>query len=79
MKKIQISKEDIKQYFRQRKERRQEILEKRRNSKLAKAMAPIYLWMNRFSIVLHLVQAFTFATLHSDIKRRMRDLNPRAA
>ncbi len=57
MKKIQISKEDIKQYFLQRKERRQAILEKRRNSKFAKAMAPIYLWMNRFSIVLHYVLA----------------------
>ena len=57
MKKIQISKEDIKQYFQQRKKRREEILEKQRNSKFAKAMAPIYLWMNRLSFVLQFVLA----------------------
>lgn len=57
MKKIQISKEDIKQYLQQRKQRRQAILEKQRNSKFAKAMAPIYLWMNRFSLVLHFLLA----------------------
>ena len=57
MKKIQISKEDIKQYFQQRKQRRQAILEKQRNSKFAKAMAPIYLWMNRFSLILQFLLA----------------------
>ena len=57
MKKIQISKEDIKQYFQQRKQRRQEILEKRRNSAFARKMAPIYMWMNRFSLVLHFLLA----------------------
>ena len=57
MKKIKISKEDIKQYYRQRKERRQAILEKRRNSKYARAMAPIYLWMNRLSLLLQYVLA----------------------
>ncbi len=53
MKRIQISKEDIKEYLRQRKERRQQILEKRRNSKFAKKMQPVYMWMNRFSLPLH--------------------------
>ncbi|MBQ2986460.1 MAG: sulfatase-like hydrolase/transferase [Tyzzerella sp.] len=57
MKKIQISKEDIKQYFQQRKQRRQAILEKQRNSKFAKAMAPIYLWMNRLSLILQFLLA----------------------
>lgn len=57
MKKIQISKEDIKQYFQQRKQRRQAILEKQRNSKFAKAMAPVYLWMNRFSLILQFLLA----------------------
>lgn len=52
MKKMKISKEDIKQYLQQRKQRRKEILEKQRNSKFAKAMAPVYVWMNRFSLVL---------------------------
>lgn len=53
MKRIQIRKEDIKEYLRQRKERRQEILEKRRNGKFAKKMQPIYKWMNVFSLPLH--------------------------
>ena len=53
MKRIQIRKEDIKEYLRQRKERRQQILEKRRNSKFAKKMQPVYKWMNRFSLPLH--------------------------
>lgn len=57
MKKFQISKEDIKQYFQQRKQRRQAILEKQRNSKFAKAMAPIYLWMNRLSLLLQFLLA----------------------
>ena len=53
MKRIQIRKEDIKEYLRQRKERRQQILEKRRNSKFAKKMQPVYKWMNVFSLPLH--------------------------
>lgn len=52
MKRIQIRKEDIKEYLRQRKERRQQILEKRRNGKFAKKMQPIYKWMNVFSLPL---------------------------
>ena len=57
MKKLNISKESIKEYFQQRKQRRQEILEKQRNSKFAKKMAPVYLWMNRFSLVLQFLLA----------------------
>lgn len=57
MKKIQINKEEIKEYLRQRKERRQQILEKQRNSRFAKAMAPVYLWMNRFSLLLQFLLA----------------------
>lgn len=53
MKRIQIRKEDIKEYLKQRKERRQEILAKRRNSAFAKRMQPIYKWMNLFSLPLH--------------------------
>ncbi len=56
---MKISKEDIKQYFQQRKQRRQEILEKQRNSKFAKAMAPVYMWMNRLSIVLQFLLSAT--------------------
>ncbi len=57
MKKIQISKEDIKAYFQQRKERRTAILEKRRNSAFARKMAPVYMWMNRLSLPLHFLWA----------------------
>lgn len=57
MKRIQIRKEDIKEYLRQRKERRQQILEKRRNSAFAKKMQPIYKWMNAFSLPLHFLWA----------------------
>lgn len=52
MKRIQIRKEDILEYFKKRKERRQEILEKRRNSAFARKMQPIYKWMNIFSLPL---------------------------
>lgn len=52
MKRIRIG-----EYFKQRKERRQAILEKRRNSAFAKKMEPVYLWMNRFSLVLHMLLA----------------------
>ncbi|MBP3462388.1 MAG: LTA synthase family protein [Tyzzerella sp.] len=57
MKRIQIRKEDIKEYLRQRKERRQQILEKRRNGRFAKKMQPIYKWMNVFSLPLHFLLA----------------------
>lgn len=57
MKKVQIRKEDIKEYLRQRKERRQAILEKRRNSAFGRKMQPIYKWMNRFSLLLHFLWA----------------------
>lgn len=74
MKYIQINKEEIKEYLKKRKERRQAILEKRRNSEFAKKMAPVYLWMNRFSILLHVLLAcalnFTIEAIsrHSIVK-----------
>ena len=55
MKRIQLNGESIKGYLRQRKERRQRILEERRNSKFAKKMQPVYQWMNRLSLLLHAV------------------------
>lgn len=58
MKKIRISKEEIKGYIRKRRERRKMILEKRKDSAFAKKMAPVYLWMNRLSFLLHFVLAF---------------------
>lgn len=58
MKKIRISKEEIREYIGKRRERRKMILEKRKNSAFAKKMAPVYLWMNRLSPLLHFVLAF---------------------
>ena len=43
---------DIKEHYKARKERRQKILEERRNSKFAKKMQPVYKWMNRLSLPL---------------------------
>ena len=44
--------EDIKRHHREKKERRQRILEERRNSRFAKKMQPVYKWMNRLSLPL---------------------------
>ena len=57
MKHIRIDVGNIKEYVRQRRERRQRILEERRNSRFSKKMQPIYRWMNRLSLLLHLVLA----------------------
>ena len=46
---------DIRIWFRERKERRQRILEARRNSPFAKKMQPVYAWMNVFSLPLQFV------------------------
>lgn len=52
-----LKKEDLIEWRRKRKERRARILEERRNSAFAKKMKPVYMWMNRFSIVLHVLLA----------------------
>ena len=52
-----LKKEDIKEHFKKRKERRQMILEKRRNGKFAKKMQPVYKWMNRLSVPLQFLLA----------------------
>ncbi len=68
MKRIKISKEKIKEYIKKsftaikafikkQKERRAEKIEKKKNSAWAKRMAPIYLWMNRFSLPLQFLWA----------------------
>ena len=48
---------DVKTYLKERKERRQQILEKRRSSAFAQKMAPYYRMMNRVSLLLHAVWA----------------------
>ena len=48
---------DIKEHYKARKERRQKILEERRNSKFAKKMQPVYIWMIRLSLPLQYLLA----------------------
>lgn len=52
-----LKKEDVREYWHQRHERRQMILEKRRNSAFAKKMQPVYRMMNRISLILHMLLA----------------------
>lgn len=52
-----LKKEDIKQHFKAKKERRQRILEARRNSPFARKMQPVYRWMNRLSLPLQYLLA----------------------
>lgn len=52
-----IKKEDIIAYWKARGERRQRILEERRNRAFAKKMQPVYKWMNRLSLLLHALLA----------------------
>ena len=43
-----MNKEDVKAYWKARKERRAMIIEQRRNSAFARKMKPVYKFMNRF-------------------------------
>ena len=52
-----LNKEEIKAYWKERKERRARILEARRNSAFAKKMQPVYRFMNRLSLVFHFLLA----------------------
>ena len=58
LKKIKnLKREDIKAWWKNRKERRARILEERKNSEFAKKMKPVYAFMNRFSLVFHALLA----------------------
>lgn len=57
MKHISIKKEEIKKYRERRKLRQAEVMEKRRASEWYQKMQPVYLWMNRLSLLLHLLLA----------------------
>ena len=48
-----LKKEDVIAYWKGRHERRERILEARRNSAFAKKMQPVYAFMNRFSLIFH--------------------------
>src|SRR5699024_2223464 len=64
-----LSREDIKNNLKQRKERRQRILEERKNSAFSRKMAPVYKWMNIFSLPLHAVWAMVINLIIESISR----------
>ena len=57
MKKIHFKKDDIKAWWSAKRERRERILNERRNSAFARKMKPVYVFMNRFSLVFHALLA----------------------
>ena len=52
-----LKKEDVIAYWKGRHERRERILEARRNSAFGKKMQPVYAFMNRFSLIFHALLA----------------------
>lgn len=52
-----LKKEDVIAYWKGRHERRERILEARRNTAFAKKMQPVYAFMNRFSLIFHALLA----------------------
>ena len=52
-----LKKEDVIAYWKGRHERRERVLEARRNSAFAKKMQPVYAFMNRFSLIFHALLA----------------------
>ena len=52
-----LKKEDVMNWRREHKERRARIIEERRNSAFAKKMKPVWLWMNRLSLIFHALLA----------------------
>lgn len=52
-----LKKEDVIAYWKGRHERRERILEARRNRAFAKKMQPVYAFMNRFSLIFHALLA----------------------
>lgn len=52
-----LKKEDVIAYWKGRHERRERILEARRNSAFAKKMQPVYAFMNRFFLIFHALLA----------------------
>ncbi len=52
-----LNKEDIRAYWKARKERRERILEERKNSRFAKKMKPVWKIMNRLSLLFHVLLA----------------------
>lgn len=64
-----LSREDVKNSIKKRRERRKRILEERKNSAFSKKMAPVYKWMNIFSLPLHAVWAMMINLIIESISR----------
>jgi len=64
-----LKKEDIKAYWKARRERRARIIEERRNSAFARKMRPVYKIMNCFSLVFHALLACTINFVIEAISR----------
>lgn len=64
-----LKKEDVKAYWKARKERRERIIEERRNSAFSKKMRPVCKVMNRFSLVFHALLACTINFVIETISR----------
>lgn len=65
-----LKKEDVIAYWKGRHERRERILEARRNSAFAKKMQPVYAFMNRFSLIFHALLACIINFVIEAISRR---------
>lgn len=64
-----MKKEDVKAYWKRRRERRARIIEARRNSVFARKMKPVYKFMNRFSLVFHALLACVLNFLIEAVSR----------
>ena len=64
-----LKKEDVIAYWKGRHERRERILEARRNSAFAKKMQPVYAFMNRFSLIFHALLACIINFVIEEISR----------
>ena len=67
-----LKKEDVIAYWKGRHERRERILEARRNSAFAKKMQPVYAFMNRFSLIFHALLACIINFVIEAISRHSR-------
>ena len=65
-----MKREDIKAWWKAKGERRERILNERRNSAFAKKMKPVYAFMNRFSLLFHALLACMINFAIEGISRR---------
>ena len=66
---MKLTKESIKAYWKRKKERRETILKKRRESAFAQKMGPVYKFMNQFSLIFHILYACIINLVIESISR----------